>query len=196
MKRRDPHQWLKERERDIYFIKAKKEGYRARSAYKLIEIHEKYGIVRGQILDLGAAPGAWLQVALKIGTKSIEGIDLLEIEHINGVKTLKADVFAKETTDFLANKKYDTILCDIAPNMTGQRAHDHLAQINIAYKALELSKQHLKHDGSLCLKMFDGAALNEFLSVIKQDFNKIHRFKPKTSNIDSSEFYLIALDYV
>lgn len=195
MKRRDPHQWVKERNRDIYFQKAKQEGYRARSAYKLIEINDKYKIIKGNVLDLGAAPGAWLQVCKKLGAK-VEGIDLLPIKNMFGVETLKADIFSKETEEFLEGKSYNTILSDIAPNTAGQRAHNHLVLINIAYKVLEFSQKHLQPGGSLCVKLFDGSALNDFIAEWKKNFNKTYRFKPKASNVDTSEFYLIGMDKV
>lgn len=190
MKRRDPHQWNKERNREQYFVQAKKEGYRARSAYKLIEIHEKYKIVNGNILDLGCAPGAWLQVAKKLGA-NVEGIDLLKTQPIKDVVTLKADIFSNEASEFLANKNYDAILCDIAPNCSGERKNDHLLLINIAYKVLELALVHLKTDGSMCIKIFDGMAFNEFFAKFKGCFKKVYRFKPRSSLLDNSEFYII-----
>jgi len=190
MKRRDPHQWVKTRQQDQFFIKAKQEGYRARSAYKLIEIHEKYKIVHGHILDLGAAPGAWLQVAKKLGAQP-EGIDLLEIQPIYSVRTLKADIFSQETKEFIGNNIYDTILCDIAPNCSGQKEHDHLVLMNIVYEVLQLSEQHLKNGGNICIKIFDGATFNEFFAKFKECFEKSYRFKPKASCNDSVEFYLI-----
>ncbi len=190
MKRRDPHQWMKTRLNDPFFVKAKQEGYRARSAYKLIEIHQKYNIIRGNVLDLGAAPGAWLQVIKRFGA-NVEGIDLLAIQPIHGVRTLKADIFSQETKDFIGNTVYDTILSDIAPNCTSQRELNHLLLMNIANEVLALALTHLKPGGNICIKIFDGAAFIEFLANFKKHFQKVYRFKPKASCLDNSEFYLI-----
>jgi 23S rRNA (uridine2552-2'-O)-methyltransferase len=190
MKRRDPHQWQKERNRDKYFIQAKKEGYRARSAYKLLEINQKYSIIHGNVLDLGAAPGAWLQVAKNLGAQ-VEGIDLLEIKEMAGVVTLKADIFSQEAAEFLKNKQYDALLCDIAPNCCGEKTTDHLILINIAYKVLELSLMHLKPSGSICIKIFDGAGFKDFFAKFHTYFKEVYRFKPASSFLDSNEFYII-----
>lgn len=197
MKRRDPHQWAKERLKDPFFVQAKNEGYRARSAYKLIEIQEKLKIIgkNANVLDLGAAPGAWLQVARKLTHGTLEGIDLLEIEPINNVCTLKADVFAQSTTDFLTGKSFNVILSDIAPNSCGQPELDHLVLINILDKVLEFSEKHLQPGGNMCLKVFEGSEFISFRKRFNALFAEAKLFKPKASKADSREVYLIGMGY-
>lgn len=195
MKRRDPHQWSKERNRDKFFLQAKKEGYRARSAYKLIEINQKFFIIKPgfNVLDLGAAPGAWLQVVRKITNGKIDGIDLLPIAPINGVIALRADIFL--AAEFLAGKIYDVILSDIAPNCSGQQELDHLLLMNLANEVLALSKRHLKIGGNLCIKIFDGVHFQEFFKKCTSSFTTVKRFKPESSALDSCEFYLVCMNF-
>lgn len=197
MKRRDKHQWAKERHNDQYFIKAKKEGYRARSAYKLIEIQEKFSIIpkNGNILDLGCAPGAWLQVIQKnLKSGEIYGIDLLDITPISGVISvnfLKADIFSKEAEEFLEGKIFDCIVCDIAPNFSGHKDIDHLKSMNISEEILIYLPKKLKLGGNFCIKLFDGALIQEYVKNVKQSFESVKFFKPKSSHLESNEFYLV-----
>jgi len=197
MKRRDPHQWVKERGRDEYFIKAKREGYRARSCYKLIEIQGKFNLIRStsNVLDLGAAPGAWLQVCRKLTRGIVSGIDLLEIESIYNVETLQADIFDDKTKEFVEGKSFDVILSDIAPNCSGKKEHDHITLVNLVRKVLELSATHLVEGGSMCAKIFDGFCVPELIEEWKIFFEDVKRFKPKSSKLDNSEFYLIGLGF-
>lgn len=193
MKRRDPHQWFKTRARDEFFVKAKKDGYRARSAYKLIEINEKHNLVKknDKVLDLGCAPGAWLQVLSKL-TDFIDGIDLLKIENFPKARFLQADIFSKEATDFYS-KNYDVILSDIAPNTSGNKDSDHYDLINLAEFTLhEVVIPYLKKGGSFCIKIFDGADSNNYYKELRNYFEVVKRVKPKASHNESSEFYFLA----
>lgn len=198
MKRRDPHQWTKERHRDKFFQQAKQDGYRARSCYKLIELQEKLKLIhpKSNVLDLGAAPGAWLQVIKKLTKGVIKGIDLLPIEPMDNVQTLQADIFSQEASQFLSEDVYDVILSDMAPNCSGQQKHNHLVIMNLVYKVLELSCKHLKEGGSMCVKIFDGSQLPEFVKEWRKVFKVTKRIKPKASANDSNEFYLIGIGHI
>lgn len=195
MKRRDKHQWMLSRINDPFFIKAKKEGYRARSAYKLIEIQEKFKIIpkSGYILDLGCAPGAWLQVLQKTSQANIFGIDLLEIQRIHNITFFQGDVFSEESCNFIKDIEFDLILSDIAPNCCGDKAHDHLQIMALAERVLELVIKHLKTGGNFCVKLFDGRDIKEYVSIAQSHFEKTKFFKPKSSARESNEFYLLCL---
>jgi 23S rRNA (uridine2552-2'-O)-methyltransferase len=194
MKRRDPHQWAKERQKDPFFIKAKQEGYRARSAYKLIEMDEKFSLIpkSGNVLDLGAAPGAWLQVIRKKSPKlRVFGIDLLEIQPIADVEFLQANIFSPECESFLEGIIFQSIFCDISPNLSGMREQDHLKTIHIAEHVFEFLQPRLAENGVFCLKLFDGSGIKEYVESLRKFFASIKFFKPKASNADSAELYLV-----
>ncbi len=196
MKRIDKHQWMKSRIRDEFFIKAKLEGYKARSAYKLKEIIEKFNLIKKNdcVADLGAAPGAWIQVTEDY-TQNIYALDLLNLSLTNfSGKFLKCDIFSKEAENFLNNIAFDVILSDIAPNCCGNSVDDHLAVMDIVFKVVELSLKHLKKNGNLCMKIFDGYLFKNFFQEIKQSFKTVKIFKPKASLNESNEFYLICLE--
>jgi 23S rRNA (uridine2552-2'-O)-methyltransferase len=192
MKRRDPHQWAKTRLNDPFFIKAKQEGYRARSAYKLLEIIKKNpGLAKGNVLDLGAAPGAWSQILVK--SCKVDAIDLLEIIPINGVNFIKADIFSEAATKFF--QKYDTIFSDIAPNMSGHKTDDHYLHMNLVEKVLDVCIKHLNFGGNVCIKIFDGPDYVSFFQEFRKCFQSTKRIKPEASCLDSSEFYLVGLGF-
>ncbi len=182
---------MRDRANDEYFIKAKKDGYRARSAYKLIEMQEKFGVIKknGLVLDLGAAPGAWIQVASKF-TNHIDAIDLLYIETLPNVRTLRANIFSPEARAFM-DKKYDTILSDMAPNTSGERSHDHLAIMGLAEEVVHICIDHLQLGGSLCVKVFDGSEVIAFTKLLRERFDLVKRFKPRSSHSESPEFYFV-----
>lgn len=189
MKRRDPHQWLKQRTREQFFVKAKQEGYKARSAYKLLDMLKHFKITpQSCVLDLGAAPGAWTQVLLE-RTANVDAIDLLPMK-ISPRRFCQCDIYSDQAMEFLSNEKYDLILSDMAPNCSGT-ADDHYAIIELVRTTLQLALKHLKPGGDLCVKVFDGALLNEFVSELRSRFVKVIRCKPLASRADSSELYLV-----
>lgn len=198
MKRKDKHQWMLDRMNEPYFIKAKKEGYRARSAYKLIEIQEKFHIIPnfGNILDLGCAPGAWLQVLNKFTKADVYGIDLLEIIPITSVNFLQGDVFSNEAEGFIKNKKFNLILSDIAPNCSGIKEHDHLSIMNLVERVFEFVTLYLSDAGNFCVKIFDGRDVPEFIKTVRPYFKTVKFFKPKSSSRESNEFYLICMEFI
>ncbi|WP_342262091.1 RlmE family RNA methyltransferase [Alphaproteobacteria bacterium endosymbiont of Tiliacea citrago] len=198
MKRRDKHQWMKDRMKDPFFLKAKKEGYRARSAYKLIEIQEKFNIIpkTGNVLDLGCAPGAWIQVLQKFSKASLFGIDLLEIAPISNLNFLKGDIFSEEANNFLQNKKFNLILSDIAPNCCGNKRQDHLKIMALADRVLEFVLNYLEESGNFCIKIFDGSDVTEYIASTRTFFKSVKFFKPKSSSKESNEFYLVCSNFI
>ena len=181
---------------DPYFKKAKAEGYRARSAFKLIEIDQKFRIFKkGQsVLDLGAAPGSWLQVIQKkVGNQSnIVGIDLQEIKSLgDNVALYQADIFSEVVEDLLIGEKFDVITSDLAPRTSGVKDIDQWKSIELNQEVVELAKKHLKPKGTIILKVFIGADFQDFVKELKTTFKKVNNFKPKACRDRSFETYLI-----
>jgi 23S rRNA (uridine2552-2'-O)-methyltransferase len=182
--------------------RAKREGYRSRAAFKLIEIDERFKLLKpGQrIVDLGAAPGGWSQVAAKIvGTSGkIVGIDLLEIEPMVGVDFITLDFLAPEApkllTDLLGGPA-DLVLSDMAANTTGHKQTDHLRIIGLAETAAEFAREILAPGGSYLAKVFQGGTEGTLLADLKRDFTSVRHVKPNASRADSSELYVLATGY-
>lgn len=181
---------------DTYFLRAKKDGYRARSAYKLLEINDKYKILKpGQsVLDLGAAPGSWLQVIeQKVGNKGkIVGIDLQEIKPLgDNVAIYQADIFSDIMEDLFWDEKFDVITSDLAPKTSGVKDIDQWKSIELNQQVIELAQKHLKQNGTVILKVFIGADFQDFVKELKTIFQEVHSFKPKACRDRSFETYLI-----
>ncbi len=192
--------WMNERRQEHYYNKAKEEGYRSRASYKLIQLNEEYHFFDGAntVLDLGAAPGGWLQVASTalLGGGLILGVDLKEIYPLDAenVETIVGDVtnpeVQAEVMD-LFNGKADVILSDMAPNVTGVWEMDDYRQIHLARTALTIADKLLKLDGWMVIKVFQGIEYNNFLKDVKAMFEKVHVFKPKASRKSSAEVYFV-----
>lgn len=198
--------WLARHLNDPYVAKARLDGYRSRSAYKLLEINEKFKILSSgiNVVDLGAAPGGWSQIAAKIiGSDRIKAIntliaiDLLPITPIAGVKSLQKDFFANDTQksieDLLYNGCADVVLSDMAANTIGHGPTDHIRIIDLCESAFHFAMNILKPGGHFITKIFRGGAEGELLTKVKQNFALVKHFKPNSSRKGSSEFYLIAL---
>lgn len=183
---------------DPYFIKAKKEGYRARSAYKLIEINNSFDIIpkNGKILDLGCAPGAWLQVLQKSTKANIYGIDLLKIEHIHNVNFFQKDIFSNEVEELLEEYQFDLILSDIAPNCMGIKDIDHIRIIALARRVFDIVLKFLKNNGNFCIKLFDGHNLPQYKNDLQKYFSSVKFCKPKSSHAESNELYLVCRNFI
>ncbi len=193
------NRWMERHINDEFVIKSKLDGFRSRSSYKLIEIENKFSVFKkcNSVLDLGCAPGGWLQVAkLRMPEKSlIVGIDKLNIEKINGVEFVQCDIFESKINDFLKkkfNQKFDVIMSDMSPNSSGNKSIDHLRIISLVERVLEIAKMILKSNGFLISKIFQGGAQGELVSIMKKDLNSVKYFKPKASRKTSPETYLIA----
>ena len=185
--------------RDRFFRKAKQEGFRARSAYKLEEVQRRLRLLRpgGRVLDLGAAPGAWCQIAAReVGPAGLVlGIDLEPIAGLPPpVRTWVADVFAPELLDRIRTEggaPYDAVLSDLAPKTSGVRGTDEARSLALAERALELAKQVLKPKGSLVVKVFMGGGFERFLQEVRQAFTQVRVVKPEASVArGSKEVYL------
>lgn len=184
--------------KDHYFKKAKQEGFRARSAYKLFDLNKKYNLIKrgDRILDLGCSPGSWLQAASKIsGPKSlVVGVDILPIKEIKGVKFFLADITNVETINLIkqTSNEFDAILSDMAPKTTGIKEIDHNKSIYLNEKALEVVDSLLKIEGNFLCKVFQGPDFNEFLEKVRKKFAFVKSSKPDSSRKESKEIYIIA----
>jgi 23S rRNA (uridine2552-2'-O)-methyltransferase len=192
-------QWLRRHVNDPYVQRSKKEGYRSRSAYKLIEIDERDKVLKPGMLvvDLGAAPGGWSQVAAKrVGPKgAVVAIDLLPMEPISGVTVLMADFASDEGVDAVEKnmaRKADVVLSDMAPNMSGIAMSDQARSMELAEIARDFAQLHLKAEGVFIVKVFQGAGYDEYLRSLRAMFGKVVARKPASSRGESSEQYLLA----
>jgi len=187
--------------KDHYRKLAHEEGYRSRSAYKLIELNKSYRILGPGhfVLDLGCAPGGWIQVASKIvGNKGkVMGIDTSFVEEIPGAYMLKANISDNiiEEIFLFFDKKINAVISDLSPQVTGNWSVDHSIQISLNYDAAKIMEQVLAKKGNAVFKIFDGEYSNEFYEYLKKNFLKIKLTKPKSSRKPSSELYCICLGY-
>ena len=189
--------WVNKQRRDIYVRKSKVDGYRARSAYKLIEIDEKFKIFKNgiSVIDLGAAPGSWSQYfSKKIRNGRIVSIDLKEMEPIDKINQIKGDFTeeeSKEKIKKLFNSKVDVVLSDMAVNTTGIKNIDAIYTGELCIEAMLFSKETLTNKGIFVSKIFMGGTFNEIIVKAKSIFKDIKVFKPKSSRKDSKESFII-----
>jgi 23S rRNA (uridine2552-2'-O)-methyltransferase len=197
--------WLERQLRDPYVAEAKRQGYRSRAAFKLIEIDDRYHLLRSgaRVIDLGAAPGGWSQVAAaRVGADRGRGrivaVDLLEMDPIAGVSILQADFEAEETPDRLARLlggPADAVLSDMAPAASGHAAADHLRIIGLAELALDFACGSLARGGAFVCKLWQGGAQGELLIRLKRSFSAVRHVKPPASRPASRELYVVALGF-
>lgn len=198
---------------DTHYQKAKKEGYRARSAYKLLDIQKRYNIFKRafNILDLGCAPGSWLQVAKKFAEDNINkyndqyyhrdnyiilGVDIKKVSPIEDVNILRTDFtdpIFQNKIEYYFHDKIDLILSDASVNKSGNKFTDHLKQVNLCYDILDLAKVHLKYKGVLVMKTFQGSDFDLLIRKVKPEFRLLKTLKPGSSKKKSNEIYLIGL---
>jgi len=184
-------------QRDHYYWKAKEEGYRARSAYKLLQINQRFHLIKkgDSVVDLGAAPGGWLQVARQLSGGKVVGVDLEEIEPIPGVITFKADITKESTVDLIKGAiggSADVVISDAAPNLSGTWDVDHARSIDLARSALMIAKKLLKPGGSFLVKVFQGDMFNDYLKDVRREFSRVQAHSPQASRKESAEIYIIA----
>ena len=189
--------WLLRQLNDPYVAAAKAQGYRSRAAFKLTELDDKFKLIRPgtRVLDLGAAPGGWTQVALQRGARSVVGVDLLEIEPIKGAILLKGDFTDPDMPDqlrALLGGAADLVMSDMAPNTTGHTPTDHLRIMALAEMALEFALEVLEEGGSFVAKLFQGGAERNLLVMMKEHFAEVRHAKPPASRKESSELYVVA----
>ena len=199
-KKSSSRRWMNEHLNDEYVKKAQKEGYRCRAVYKLIEIIDKNQIITkgDRILDLGAAPGGWSQVAAKIVGKTgqIIASDILPIEEITGVDFLQGDFTEmsvyKALLSLTKDQKMNTVLSDMAPNMSGQLSVDQPKSMYLAELALDMAIKTLTPNGHFLVKAFQGEGFDAYVQIARQTFKRVAIKKPKASRARSKEVYLLA----
>lgn len=192
------NRWLSRQLNDPYVRQAKAEGYRSRAAYKLIELDEKFGVLKGarRVVDLGVAPGGWTQVVRKKRPQAaIVGIDLLPTEAIEGATLLEMDFMADAAPAALVDAlggPADLVLSDMAANTVGHKATDHLRTMGLVEAAAWFAVENLEPGGAFVAKVFAGGTDAEILALLKKHFRTVKHAKPPASRKDSSEWYVIA----
>jgi 23S rRNA (uridine2552-2'-O)-methyltransferase len=189
-------QWLRRHVTDAYVRKAREQGYRSRAAFKLLEIDEKEKLLKpgAIVVDLGAAPGGWSQVAAKKvqpGGRVI-AVDLLPIVPISGVTVLKADLREEAVVQALKGARADVVLSDASPNLTGIPNVDQKRGLDLAFAAVEFCVKALKPEGAFVVKTFHGEAFDDLVARLKEEFGKVKVIKPTASRGESAETYVVA----
>ncbi len=193
--------WLNERQREYYHRRAKEEGYRSRAAFKLIQLEERFSFLKDtkRVLDLGSAPGGWLQVANEAigGEGLILGVDLQEINDLGlpGVETLVGDITSEDTIQEIREffqGRVDVILSDMAPDVSGIWDLDQFRQIHLARVTLVVADELLRRDGWLVVKTFQGSEHEKYVHEVREMFERVKIVKPKASRKQSAEIYLVA----
>lgn len=194
--------WLARQLNDPYVQKAKKEGYRSRAAYKLSEIDDKFRFLKPgvHVVDLGAAPGGWTQIALeRVGPKGLViGVDLMSMEPLLGAHLICGDFFDAKVLEELKSKLMGlvhVVLSDMAAPSTGHPQTDHIRIMALAEEAFAFAQEVLVQGGSFVAKVLRGGTEKELLVLLKKHFEKVTHFKPPASRSDSAEIYVIALGY-
>jgi len=191
--------WLQEHHQDEYVLKARAEGYRSRAVFKLAEIQQKDRVLKpGQlVLDLGAAPGGWSEYASQLlGEKgTIIALDILPMEPVAGVEFLQGDFTEQETLDrlleILGERRFDLVLSDMAPNLSGVDSVDQPKSVYLAELALDLAREFLQADGIFVVKLFQGAGFEDLIATMRKTFRSVKFRKPDASRSRSSEIYAI-----
>ena len=204
MKRtKSSNRWLEDHENDAYVQRARREGYRSRACYKLLEIDEKYQILHEgmTVVDLGAAPGGWSQVA--VGKTGVGGrvvsIDILDMEPLRGVEFIQGDFTTdsvlEQLLSCLSGATVDLVISDMAPNLSGMKAIDQPRAIYLVELAIEFASMTLRSGGGLLVKCFEGEGINEVRQQFSSNFRQLSSLKPKASRPKSREIYLLGRDF-
>ncbi len=193
---------LVDSKKDQFRRLARDQGYRSRSAFKLKQINESYRILnKGHcVVDIGCAPGGWMQIAISaVGTKGkVIGVDIKKIDPLANAFVIQGSIEDEKIRDSIltiSNSRVDVVLSDLSPNVSGNWELDHARQIDLTRNALNLSRKILKKGGKAIFKVFQGDMLNELIIELKKEFKKVIITKPNASRQVSSEIYLICLDY-
>jgi 23S rRNA (uridine2552-2'-O)-methyltransferase len=201
--------WLERQLNDPYVARAKREGYRSRAAYKLIEMDDRYHLLKpgGRIVDLGAAPGGWSQIAAdrvkskdgeRTGAGKVVGVDLLAMEPIPGVQFAVKDFNDEDAPDFIKNMlggEADGVMSDMAANATGHKQTDHLRIVALAELAADFAADVLAPGGFFVAKVLQGGTEGQLLARLKRDFATVRHVKPAASRPDSAELYVLATGF-
>lgn len=202
-RRNSSNQWLDRHFNDAYVQRARADGYRSRAAYKLLELQERHRLLSGgmRVVDLGAAPGGWSQVAVPLVGRHgrVVALDILTIEPFKGLEIVQGDfrddAVCRRLSAILAGETLDLVLSDMAPNLSGIPAVDQTRAISLCELALEFTQATLKPGGVLVVKSFHGEGFGSFLSNVRSRFERVVSRKPKASRPESREIYLVAKGY-
>ncbi len=195
---------MQDKKRDYYYKKAKQEHYRSRAAYKLFQAIKKYGLIEfgDVVVDLGAAPGGWMQAARKtVGNKGfVLGVDLKPIEPFpqHYVRTIACDMKEEETLQQILEllpRKADAVISDASPNISGVWEVDHARQLDLAQEALHIASETLRPGGNFFVKVFQGDMLDDFEQKVKQHFDYVRVIKPHASRAKSSEMFVLGMHF-
>ncbi|MGZ3299044.1 MAG: RlmE family RNA methyltransferase [Asticcacaulis sp.] len=192
--------WLERQLNDPYVVRAKLEGWRSRAAFKLMEIDDRFHVLKrgARIVDLGCAPGGWVQVALKRGASFVAGVDLLPVDPLPGAELIEADFtdldVSRRLTAMMGGKA-DVVLSDLAHNTVGHRQTDHLKIMGLLELASDFALDNLRPGGAFIAKAFQGGETETLLLKLKLSFDNVRHMKPKSSRADSSEIYIVATGY-
>ncbi|RYF94026.1 MAG: RlmE family RNA methyltransferase [Caulobacteraceae bacterium] len=200
--RRTPSQqaWLERQINDPFSAEARAKGYRSRAAFKLSEIDDKLKLIRKgtKIIDLGCAPGGWIQIALERGAGPVVGVDLLEVDPLSPATIIQMDFTDPECGPRLMELlggQPDIVLSDMAPNTVGHRETDHIRIVGLIELAVDFAISVLKPGGSFIAKAFQGGETADVILRLKKHFDKVQHIKPKASRADSSEVFLAATGF-
>ncbi len=193
---------MKERKRDYYYLKAKREHYRSRAAFKLMQLQDKFSFMfKGmKCVDLGAAPGGWLQVEKEIAGENgtVVGVDIAPLKELDGVTALRADVTAPSAAEKIlgaAGGRVDVVLSDMAPNISGNYDLDHERSVALVMAALGVARLVLARNGNFVAKLFEGRSEKEVVAAVTASFKEVRLSKPVASRKQSSETYVIAMGF-
>lgn len=192
--------WLERQLNDPYVARARADGWRARSAYKLIELDEKFHIIpdHGRIIDLGAAPGGWMQVCARRGAAALVGIDLLEMDPIEGATIVQGDFLeegmSQKLIDLLGGAP-NLVMSDMAANTVGHKQTDHLRTAVLSESAAHFAMETLAPGGAFVTKMFQGGTETDMLALLKKAFKDVRHAKPPSSRAESVELFMVATGF-
>jgi 23S rRNA (uridine2552-2'-O)-methyltransferase len=198
-----PKAWIKAHKREYYYRKAKEEKYRSRASYKLLQVMEKYQFIKlgDVVVDLGAAPGGWMQVARKtVGNKGfVLGIDINPIQpfETQNFQTILGDIMDSQMIEQIKEclpRQADVVISDVSPNISGIWEVDNARQIDLAKRSLEIAVSILKPNGNFLGKIFQGEMTEAFVKKVKQYFTFVKSVKPKASRPKSAELYVLAMN--
>jgi 23S rRNA (uridine2552-2'-O)-methyltransferase len=195
--------WVRQRKKDDYYRKAKAEGYRSRAAYKLIQINERFSIISQNdiVVDLGAAPGGWSQVALELAGSegTVVAVDRKRMTPIEGVHLVRGDLTEAETVEMVRKEiggKADVVLSDMAPRLSGNKHVDHGKSMSLAEAALDFATQTLERKGNLIVKVFQGDMYPDYMARASKLFEFSQSHSPKASTASSRENYVVAKGFL
>jgi len=185
---------MKRQKQDYYYWEAKKKGYRSRAAFKLLQMNRAFKLIKqgSWVLDLGAAPGGWSQVAVDLGA-NVVAVDVNFMKPIEGVTFIQGDITKEETIEKIREVRdyYDTVICDASPKITGKWTIDHLLSVDLAKAAFNIAKQFLKQNGNFVVKIFQGEEIQRLFNEFKPYFRFKKFHSPKASRKRSAEVYFI-----